>query len=60
MGTPTKKKIPETKTRSENEKSMKKEEEMAPYKATEERNEVDDKHHTEVNQRGKNHIRILF
>ena len=59
MGAPTKKKIPETKTRGENEKSMKKKEEAAPYTATEETKEVDNKHHIEANQRGTEyHLKI--
>ena len=56
MGAPTKKKIRETKERSENEKSMKKEEETAPYTAAEETKEIDNKHHIEANLRGTNHI----
>ena len=60
MGTPTKKKIKVTKTSSGNEKSTKQEEETAPYTTTEETKEVDDKHNIEVNQRGTNHIIILF
>ena len=60
MGAPTKKKVTKTKGRSENVKSMKKEEETAPYTATEETKEVDNKHHIEANLRGTNHIRISF